>query len=120
MPDRTIFLKLALDRNNLRTAFRISLIVGAILNLINQGHLIFDLRLAEIDYVKFFLTFLVPFLVSTYASTTTKLQFFVGELAFMEGQLVCQHCKMKVINLNKGDVVPACENCQEKTKWKLK
>ncbi|MCZ6692986.1 MAG: hypothetical protein O6939_03680, partial [Bacteroidetes bacterium] len=65
-----VFIHLSISRSSLANASKISLIVGLLLNLINQGDQL--LENAQIDYLKFFLTFLVPFLVSTYASTTTK------------------------------------------------
>ena len=115
-----VFIHLAISQSSLANAIKISLIVGLILNLINQGDRLFDLEYAQIDYLKFFLTFLVPFLVSTYASTTTKLQFFVDDLAFVGAQLICKHCKMKTIDLNKGEIIPPCDHCHENTRWKAK
>lgn len=112
------FFHLAVNRSSLANAIKVSLMVGLILNLINQGDHLFDLEYAQIDYFKFFLTFLVPFLVSTYASTTTKLQFYVGDLTFVGAQLICKNCKVKTIDLDKGKIIPPCEQCQENTQWK--
>lgn len=50
------------------TALKIALIVGLILNIINQGELIFTLNFSQINYFKVLLTFFVPFGVSLYSS----------------------------------------------------
>ena len=54
-------------------AAKVALVVGAILNLINQWQAL--LGPADLDVVKFALTFLVPFCVSTYAAYTTRRRF---------------------------------------------
>ncbi len=66
------FLKLAFQKDTLITGFKLSLIVGIILNLINQGVEICTLDYQHIHYLKLILTFLVPFLVSIYSSAFTK------------------------------------------------
>ncbi len=58
--------------HTIKSALKVSLIVGIILNFINQGDAIFSLDYSAINYTKLFLTFLVPFLVSVYASIQTK------------------------------------------------
>jgi hypothetical protein len=53
-----------------RRSFVVALIVGTILNLINQG----DTMLAglPLDLVKLMLTYLVPYLVSTYGAMSYR------------------------------------------------
>ncbi|MBT1450264.1 nitrate/nitrite transporter NrtS [Glaciecola sp. XM2] len=48
------------------------LIVGSILNMINQQDAIF--AIAEISWANMLLTFVVPFLVSTFSGTAAALQ----------------------------------------------
>jgi len=65
------FLQL-LNKIKLFKHIRIALFVGTILNLINQFNQITGFKYDEINYVKFFITYLVPFLVSVYAAATVN------------------------------------------------
>ena len=49
-------------------SFRVSLVVGTILVGINQGDAILDGRVGLNELLKIFLTYLVPYCVSTYSS----------------------------------------------------
>lgn len=70
MPDAAMkpALRQALSPGCLRHSLMVALIVGTLLNAINQG----DLLLAggEVSYVKLALTYLVPFCVATYGAFT--------------------------------------------------
>ena len=55
-----------------RRSFYVALIVGAILNVINQGDAIFGGR--RFDWTKLLLTFLVPYCVATYGAVAALLQ----------------------------------------------
>lgn len=48
----------------------ISLSVGTMLNLINQGDYILQMQWEKISVFKAFLTYLTPFCVSTYSTAT--------------------------------------------------
>lgn len=61
-----------LSKKIITKALRISLVVGIILNIINQGELIITLDFANISFLKIFLTFMVPFCVSMYTAITIK------------------------------------------------
>jgi hypothetical protein len=54
-----------------RRAFRVMIVVGTLLNLINQGGAI--LGASKIDWVKLVLTFAVPYGVATYGGATARL-----------------------------------------------
>lgn len=99
-------------------AIKIALIVGIILNIINQGDYIFSLEFEKINFYKAILTFFVPFFVSMYTAVTMKMKFHVGEKAIENITLrckVCNSCK----TLKKEEVIPFCDTCHEKTVWKL-
>src|SRR5262245_30612550 len=51
-----------------RQALRIALVVGTILFVINQADVVFSGRTTPLVVVKIALTYLVPFLVSTYSA----------------------------------------------------
>lgn len=55
-----------------KCSFNVALVVGSILNLINQGDAL--LGLAAISWPKIILTFLVPYGVSTYGAVSAKLR----------------------------------------------
>ena len=56
------------------TAIRVSLIVGTILNMINQGNHLIALDFDAINIPKFILNYIVPYSVSTYSSLMMRLK----------------------------------------------
>src|SRR5579885_184859 len=54
-----------------RRSFIVALIVGAILNLINQGDALFGE--GHVDFTKLILTFAVPYCVATYGAVSYRL-----------------------------------------------
>ena len=113
-----LIISIATTKSLLIKAIKIALIVGIILNLINQGEKIFILAFDEINYYKFFLTFIVPFSVSMYTAITMKLSFHVGEKAVEDAVLKCKNCK-NTLEIKKDHVIPFCSTCNEKTQWKI-
>ena len=67
MPNASFF-DLATTSQVVKTALRISLIVGSILALINHGEGIVNLSLSSQNIIQILLTYLVPYGVSTYSS----------------------------------------------------
>jgi hypothetical protein len=67
------FIEIALQHTTLRKGLTISILVGTALNIINQGNFVVSDQLHQISALKVCLTYLTPFLVSVY-STTTALQ----------------------------------------------
>lgn len=56
-----------------RRSFNVALIVGTILNLINQGDAL--LGDGEVSIIKLALTFLVPYCVATYGAVSLRLAY---------------------------------------------
>lgn len=54
-----------------RRAFWVAVVVGTVLNLINQGDALLGGR--HVDVLKLALTYLVPFAVSTHGAVTARL-----------------------------------------------
>ena len=54
-----------------RRSFIVALIVGAILNLINQGDALFGG--GQLNFIKIILTFAVPYCVATYGAVSFRL-----------------------------------------------
>ena len=65
--------KIALEKEILWSSIKVAFIVGLILNLINQGDKLVLLNFKELALGKLLLTFIVPYLVSTYASVRVKM-----------------------------------------------
>ena len=57
-----------LNSSDTKQAIKIALIVGTLLNIINQGDLIINMNLDAINYTKLIFTYFVPFFVSTYTA----------------------------------------------------
>jgi hypothetical protein len=62
--------RLACSNGVPRYSLAIAIVVGTILNLINQGDVL--IQGGEIDFVKLGLTYCVPYLVSTYGSVMAQ------------------------------------------------
>lgn len=101
-------------------AMHISLIVGVILNFINQGWEALHGDFSHLGFTKIGLTFLVPYLVSTYSSTKSRLSFKVNEVSVLDAVLQCKSCNKTKLYINKGEIVPPCNACgHKKTKWQI-
>ncbi|MEZ5009129.1 MAG: nitrate/nitrite transporter NrtS [Chitinophagales bacterium] len=70
----TKYIKIAFQKAIVMDSLKVALVVGVILNLINQWTAIIELQWNTINYLKLTLTFCVPYLVSTYASVKTELR----------------------------------------------
>lgn len=66
-------IKIAFEKEIVISSIKVAIIVGLILNLINQGENLVTLNFKHLNLLKFFITFSVPYLVSTYASVKVKL-----------------------------------------------
>lgn len=65
------FLYFSTTRPAIKKGLMLSLIVGTILNIINQGDMIIYQHFDHINYFKIILTYITPFLVSVYSTATT-------------------------------------------------
>lgn len=100
-------------------ATKVSLIVGTLLNIINQGDAIIVLDFANINISKLLLTYLVPFSVTTYTATAMKLEFQIGTKAVIEADLQCSICGNE-IHVQKDELILECPKCGINTHWQLK
>ena len=66
-------MRTALDRAVMARAVKGPLIAGTLYNLINPGDKVACLAFGKINYLKLFLTYLMPFLVSTYTAVSIKM-----------------------------------------------
>ncbi len=114
-----LILYILCDKNIILKAIKIAVIVGIILNLINQGDTLLKLDFQNTNFFKMGLTFLVPFCVSTYTAVSMKIKYHVGEKAVMAATLMCKECK-QIHKVKQNEIIPFCVNCKEKTNWKIK
>ena len=110
---------IACDKALLQRAVKIAIVVGIVLNMINQGELIFAFEFEKINFFKFGLTFVVPFCVSMYTAISMKIKFHIGDQAVADATLICKTCKEK-LSIKENEIIPFCKNCNEKTLWKIK
>lgn len=68
------FIKIALQPSVFRTAIRVAIVVGTVLALINHSAAIFSFTLSKQNIFQIFLTYLVPYGVSTYSSVKAILK----------------------------------------------
>jgi len=107
------------NRNIFYKASKIALVVGIILNLINQGEYLIHLDFENVNFYKLGLTFMVPFSVSTYTAITMKMKYHVGEKALLCADLTCENCH-GIQEVKRDEIIPFCNKCQDKTSWKIK
>lgn len=114
-----IYCDIATSKNIMSRAFKVSLVVGTLLNLINQGDSLLLLDFQNVHILKLGLTYLVPYSVTTYTATAMKVEFHLGTKAIIEADVKCKGCN-ESIHLQKNQLIPECSHCGIKTKWKLK
>lgn len=62
------------DKKSLFLALKVSLVVGTLLNCINQSECLINQDFDQLNISKLLFTYTVPFFVSIYSSTITKLK----------------------------------------------
>ncbi len=110
------FLEIARQRQTAIAAIRVSVIVGTALNLLNQGGPLFAADWAGITWWKIGFTYLVPYCVSTYNLTITRLRFDPGARAPESAHLECQKCHAHITVMNE-QIIPDCPNCASHSDW---
>ncbi|MDB2562306.1 nitrate/nitrite transporter NrtS [Sulfurimonas sp.] len=114
-----IYCDIATSGPIINRAFKVSLIVGTTLNLINQGEVIVLLDPEQLHPFKLFFTYLVPYSVTTYTATVMKVEFQIGTKAIIQADLECKKCGEE-IHIEKDELIPECKKCGIYTRWKLK
>ncbi|HUX95740.1 MAG TPA: hypothetical protein VMV47_08405 [Bacteroidales bacterium] len=114
-----LYFQLAIDRNIVTRALRTSLIVGLVLNLISNYHNVISFSLNNISSLTVLLTFIVPYLVSTFSSVASYSSFRPGNVSGIDGILKCKNCKIVDFKASIGEEIEECPNCKKNTKWGL-
>lgn len=111
-----LFLSVATQRTSIIGALKVTLIVGTLVNLINQGSQIVGLQFAQVSWSKILVTFCIPFFVSIYNATATRLRFDPGVRAVVSTRLTCRKC-LHTFDVKKEQIVPECSKCGKETRW---
>ena len=113
------YLKIATEKRIYKRSLLVSMVVGSLLTLINQYNSLFESGLSDLNYLKVGLTFIVPYLVSTYSAIMSKVSFSPGELSMHDVMLKCTCCNDSEVKLKKGELIPECSTCHEDTRWEI-
>lgn len=114
-----IYCEIALSSKIVSRALKVSLIVGTLLNLINQYSSIVSLDIQTLNFLKLALTYAVPYSVTTYTATAMKIEFQIGTKAVIEADLECKMCEEE-LHVQKDELIEECPKCGIHTQWKLK
>lgn len=114
-----IFFQVSSEPSLLITGIKVALIVGVILNLINQGNTFIRFDIIHLNFIKFILTFFVPFGVSVYSSARITLKMVVGKRAKINAKVECVSCGETKINIREGELIEECPKCGKKTNYKI-
>jgi len=106
-------------RSTFLRAIRVSMLVGIILNLINNPGIFSSLGFEEIQFSRVILTFIVPFGVSTYSSILSNTSLKPGKISQKNGTLKCNSFKQTRFTVNIGQQSDAYSQCKKDTHWKL-
>jgi serine phosphatase RsbU (regulator of sigma subunit) len=100
-----------------RRALRVALLVGIILNIINHPEWFDYGNFKEINYLMVLLTFLVPYLVSSWSSVLGSNKLKPGNISHIDAILKCKSCNKADFRIHIGQPVEECPNCNKWTKW---
>mgnify|MGYP006297121033 CR=1 FL=1 len=121
MPGKTtrfrFFMDLATEKRTLKRAIRVALLVGVILNLINQPGIFVSFSFHEASIAKILLTFIVPFGVSLYSSILSGSKVKPGRVSRLDAILKCKRCNKTNFHVHLGEPVGECPECKKKTRW---
>lgn len=113
------YIRLATDKNTLRRALRVALIVGIILNIVNHPEVISAFSIESLNPGQLILTFFVPYCVSTYSSVLSNSKIKPGRVSHLNATLRCINCKHEITRISIGETINICPLCKERTHWKL-
>jgi len=119
-PALTYYIQFAFNKSTFRRASRVALLVGVILNLINHPEIFISFSFSELKAGQVILTFLVPYLVSTYSSVLSGSSLKPGNVSQIDALLKCNSCKTSNFSVNIGQTIDECPTCKKNTRWKLK
>ena len=113
---KNVIINTICDSHTLKKALKIAIVVGTILNIINQGDYILNMMFEKINYFKLILTYFVPFFVSTYTAININMRLKIGGRAVATTKLICKNCKSS-LQVNENSTIPDCPKCKKQGHW---
>lgn len=110
-------LHLFAEKSVQRRALKVALLVGIILNIINHPEWFVSQSFSEINYLMTILTFIVPYLVSSWSSVLGSNKLKPGNISHIDAILKCRNCNKADFRIHIGQPVEGCPNCKKWTKW---
>lgn len=98
------------DQNTLLYAVKLAIIVGTILNLINQGDYLMSGSYDFINWPKLLMTYCVPFCVSMVTNISMRARIESGDWCRENTQFECK-CGQASIAIETDGDIPACPAC---------
>jgi len=112
------YLQLAFEKKTLMRAIRVAILVGIILNLINNPAFIFNFSANYLSLGRVLLTFMVPYMVSTYSSVLSNSALRTGSVSHIDAVLKCKSCNKTHFHVPIGHEVEECPICKKETRWR--
>ena len=112
------YFHLSIERSSLIRASRVAVLVGIILILINNPEILSG-NFSDLNQGSIVMSFLVPFLVSTYSSILSHNKIKPGEISPIDGALKCNNCKKANFHIQIGQEAGECPQCKTDTRWKI-
>lgn len=110
---------LSVEKSTLYRAIRVAILVGIILNLINNPSIFLSFSLQGVHLGRALLTFLVPYCVSTYSSVLSQSSMKPGKTSLIDATLKCRNCGETTTHIHIGEKIEECAKCGKKTKWSI-
>lgn len=114
-----LIFKIICNKDIIVRALKLSIVVGTILNIINQYDMMLEIDLSKINWFKFSLTYTIPFLVSMYTAISMKLSLKSGDLSPVDILVRCPYCNAEIV-LREEELIPICLECNKKVDWAIK
>lgn len=114
---QNLFWHFATSKKTVNKAIKVAIVVGLILNAINQGDKLISLNFAAINWFKFILTFFVPYGVSSYSAAMANISFTVGDNVAENVTMKCIKCGTNH-EYKKGEQIANCDICGS-SNWKM-
>ncbi len=114
---REIIINIFCNKYQMRQAIKIAIVVGTILNIINQGDYIFHMAFEKINFYKLVLTYFLLFFVSAYTAVSISMMLKIGDRAMATTNIACNNCQSSS-HIDKNEIIPECPKCGVTGRWK--
>jgi serine phosphatase RsbU (regulator of sigma subunit) len=111
------FMQLATDKKTLYRAIFLSVLIGIIINLLNNPKgFAFDLE-NGLNYIKVIFSIFISFSILLVSSVLLKTSLKPGNVSHIDALLQCNSCKRTDFHVHVGQELEQCPTCKKKTRW---